>query len=106
MTEQPFTKNPKLDRFITNMEHSIDNIKETLLEHTGVHSQILEQTTTTNGKVASIQKWRERTNGVMISLLFLFPFLIAGLWWASSIILHNSIEDAVKSALSIYEIPQ
>lgn len=104
--EQPYTKNPKLDRFITNMEHSIESIKETLVEHTMVHAQILEQTTTTNGKVASIQKWRERTNGGLVALIFLFPFLLGGLWWVSSIVLQDTIEKAVESALTVYEMPQ
>lgn len=105
MTEQPYTNNPKLDRFITNMEHGIEGIKETLIEHTVVHSQILEQTTNTNGKVASIQKWRERANGIVLAVTFLFPFILGGLWWVSSIVLHNSIESAIQEALSVYEIP-
>lgn len=103
MTDQPYTKNPKLDRFITNMEHSIEDIKETLIEHTGVHAQILEQTTATNGKVGSIQKWREQMNGAIKVMVFIIPTVFGLMGWMAWEITH--FDSKIKEALSVYETP-
>lgn len=104
MNEQPFTKNPHLDRFLTNMSNAMDNITNKLDEHAEVHTQILEQTTATNGKVASIQKWRERMNGAVVVIVFLIPTLIGFIGWMAYQI--TTFDSQIQKALSVYEAPE
>lgn len=103
MPEQPFTKNPKLDRFLTNMDNAIAIITEKLDEHSEVHDKILEQTTATNGKVASIQRWRERMNGAIVVIVFLIPTLIGFMAWMAYEVTH--FDSKIQQALSVYEQP-
>lgn len=102
-SDQPFTKNAQLDRFLTNMDNALENLGTKLDEHAEVHSQILEQTTATNGKVASIQKWRERMNGAVLVIVFLLPTLIGLMSWMAYEI--TNFDDYVQDALTQYETP-
>lgn len=104
MSEQPFTKNPQLDRFLTNMDNAMANLDTKLDEHAQVHEQILQQTTATNGKVASIQKWRERMNGAVTVMVFLLPTLIGFIGWMAYEI--TTFDSQIQDALSVYESPQ
>ena len=103
MNDQPFTKNPHLDRFLTNMNNAMANLDNKLDEHAEVHEQILAQTTATNGKVASIQKWRERMNGAVLVIVFLLPTLIGLMSWMAYEI--TNFDDYVQQALKQYEVP-
>ena len=100
MSDQPFTKNAQLDRFLTNMDNAMSNICVKLDEHAEVHSQILEQTTTTNGKVASIQKWREQMKGAITVMVFLVPTIIGFMGWMAYEV--TQFDNYVQEALSAY----
>lgn len=74
------------------IDNHFKDVKETL-------ERIENQTTATNGKVASIQTWRERTNGaMMVVTTILVPILGWALWQVST------IDDTVKEVLSTYDI--
>lgn len=95
MTDTPFT-----NRELTTM---FDSITKKLDEHGDVHSQILEQVKTTNGKVAEIQRWRERMYGAMWAGGLLFSLVIFPLiGWA--IFEINSLDEKIANALDNYEI--
>jgi hypothetical protein len=101
--EQPYTKNAQLDRFLTNMDNAMADLSTKLDEHAEVHAQILEQTTTTNGKVASIQKWRERMSGAVAVMVFLVPTVLGFMGWMAYEI--TQFDEYVQEALSAYETP-
>ena len=101
--EQPYTKNPKLDRFLTGLEVSLSDVKGTLEDHTKVHTQILLQTTATNGKVADIQKWRERMSGAVVVCAFIIPTVFGMIGWMAYEITH--FDERIQDALSAYEQP-
>lgn len=78
----------------TKREHDLifNDIREALV-------RIETQTTTTNGKVADITKWRERvTGGLMAGSLIGLPIFI----WAVVTLrdLPNDIREAVKTEIS------
>lgn len=104
MQEQPFTKNPQLDRFLTNLNNTITGLDEKLDEHTVVHTKILAQTTATNGKIADIQKWRERMNGAVSVMIFVVPTILAFIGWMAYQI--TRFDDQIQEALSVYEVPE
>jgi len=104
MNDQPFTSDPKLDRFLTNLDNTIASLDEKLDEHTEVHTKILAQTTATNGKIADIQKWRERMNGAVSVMIFIVPTILAFIGWMAYQITH--FDDQIQQALSIYEVPE
>lgn len=115
MEEQPYTDNPTLDRFLTEMVAGIKDIQRTLSEHTDVHNDIAimvegcnEKLNYTNGKVGELIKWRERINGgSIVSGIFMSVIVIPILGWCvySLITLPERINQVVKDALVIYEIP-
>lgn len=95
MTDTPFT-----NRELTTM---FDSITKKLDDHADVHAQILEQVKTTNGKVAEIQRWRERMVGAMWAGSVLFSLVIFPLiGWA--IFEINSLDEKIANALDNYEI--
>ena len=102
-TEQPFTNNAQLDRFLTNMDNAMTRLSDKLDGHAEVHDKILQQTTATNGKVASIQKWRERLNGAIAVMIFLIPTILGFLGWMAYEISH--LDTKIHEALSVYEQP-
>lgn len=93
--EQPYS-----NREIKSM---IDGIIERLDAHTEVHSQILTQVTNTNGKVAEIQKWRERMVGAMWAGSILFTLVIFPLvtWMVVEI---STLNEKIAAALEDYEV--
>jgi len=74
--------------------------------HRGVETkldEILEQTTQTNGKVAEIQRWRERVTGATgVVVLILVPILGWGLWQLTKI--DEKVQNGMSAELSKYEI--
>lgn len=78
-------------------------LNEKLDDHTEVHTKILEQTTATNGKVAEIQRWRERMNGAVMVMVFIIPTLLGFIGWMAYEITH--FDDQIQDALSVYEVP-
>lgn len=91
---------PFTNREITAM---FDSIERKLDEHAEVHAQILEQVKATNGKVAEIQRWRERmigaawVGGVVVTVI-----IIPLATWA--VLVVNSIDKKIVEALDNYEI--
>lgn len=78
-----------------------------LKSHDSVHNQILSQTTATNGKVADIQKWRERISGGIVVAAFVIPTffgVIGGVigWLAYQV---TTFDEKIQEALSVYEVP-
>jgi hypothetical protein len=78
-------------------------IEESLRSHDNVHNAILSQTTATNGKVANIQKWRERMNGGIIVAAFVIPTFFGVLGWMAYQI--TIFDEKIQEALSVYERP-
>jgi hypothetical protein len=78
-------------------------IEEMLRSHDDVHNAILSQTTTTNGKVADIQKWRERMSGGIIVCAFVIPTFFGVIGWMAYQI--TNFDKQVQEALSVYESP-
>lgn len=105
MPEQPYTENPQLDRFLTNIKDGMN------AGFGGVNSRL----DTLNGKVAAheatnneFSKWRERVNGGMLaSGVFMTVIVIPILLWAvwSLVNFKDSMRAEIKDALSIYEVP-
>lgn len=87
--EQPFK-----NREITQM---FDEVTETL-------KRIETQTTNTNGKVAEIQKWRERVNGGVLVAVFVLPTFFTVIGWMAYQI--TTFDKQIQEALSVYEVPQ
>lgn len=78
----------------TNRElmHFIKDIKENV-------SDIKFQTTTTNGKVAEIQKWKERMmGGIYVIMIILLPILSWALYQISTI--DQKVQNGVSTVLS------
>lgn len=76
-----------------------DSLKQTLDAHTDVHTQILDHVKATNGKVAEIQKWRERMVGAMwaggiLCTVVILPLLT----WA--ILEVNSLDEQINTAVT------
>lgn len=98
MTEAPFTNR--------ELQGMFEEIKEKLNSHTTVHIEILNQVKSTNGKVAEIQKWRERINGALqaagvLCILIILPFIIWFISWSFNRI--NSIDEIVAKSLNDYQ---
>jgi hypothetical protein len=69
--------------------------------------RIESQTVLTNGKVADINKWRERANGgAMVAGIFMSVIVIPILAWAIYVLvnIHTTIQQSVDAALSVYNI--
>lgn len=115
MEKQPYTDNPTLDRFLTEMVGGIHDIKNTLESHTGVHNNIMDavgksnnKLDYTNGKVGELIKWRERINGGMaVAGVFMSIIVIPILAWSvySLVRLPQTIQESIQEALVVYEIP-
>jgi hypothetical protein len=91
---------PFKNREITAM---FSRIEELLNSHTEVHKQILTQTTNTNGKVADIQKWRERVSGGIVVCAFVIPTFFGVIGWMAYQI--TTFDKQIQEALSVYEVP-
>lgn len=70
-------------------------------------SEIIKQTNKTNGSVADINKWRERTNGMFIaSGIFMTMVVMPILAWAIFVLVNiqSVIHDSIDSALAAYDL--
>ena len=101
--EEPFT-NREIKGFF-------DNIKELLVGHATVHSEILSQVKLTNGKVILNTAYRNYLTGAVgVILVILVPVLF---WAVSTIVevqantanLDILVSQAVQDALTVYETP-
>lgn len=95
MPEQDFTNREINDKF--------NNLMSKLDAHTIVHSQILNAVNETNGKVADVQKWRERMNGGSLVASFFFAVLVIPiLTWAVYTLAHieTIIDESVTKTVS------
>jgi hypothetical protein len=95
MTEQAY-QNREIKAMFERLDEKLDN-------HSKVHGLILDQTTATNGKVAEIQKWKERVMGGFyvassLGVTIILPLLI----WA--IVEVNDIENKIVKSLNNYQI--
>lgn len=106
-SREPSFSNREITAMFETITQKLDfhssSINTKLDEHNVVHGEILRETRATNGKVASIQRWREQMNGAIKVLAFIIPTIFALLGWMSYEIIH--IDDRIQEALSIYEIP-
>jgi hypothetical protein len=76
-----------------------DSLKETLDAHTDVHAQILENVKATNGKIADIQRWRERVVGAMWAGGILCTVVVLPLvTWA--ILEVNTLDEQINKSVS------
>jgi hypothetical protein len=75
----------------------------------GVHEKldsILMQTTKTNGKVADIQRWRERANGMAVVLMIVtLPIISWALLKVADLeqTIRSEVEYSISATLSNYE---
>lgn len=78
------------------LEHYFKDFGDTL-------KRIENQTTATNGKVADIQRWRERTTGAAgVVLIVVVPLLAWGLYKVANI--KDEIQRGVSAELSKYDV--
>lgn len=92
MPEEPYKNREIVEMF--------EDVKKDLTE-------IKVQTTTTNGKVADINKWRERMNGgAVVAGFFMTTIVLPILGWAIYVLVNvnNTIHKSVDEAISAYQI--
>ena len=109
MPEQPYTEDPRLDRFLTEMSVAMKEIKYTLEEHTGTHEKILEQTMKTNGRVTKLENEnlaRRSVNKVLIFLtLPVLGIFMSYLTWIGLEVVNipKTIADTLENYVLIEE---
>lgn len=103
----------EIDNYIKAVENSFIEVKQKLddvhNENLSAHSRLDENQKITNGKIADIQKWRERANGAAWALGIVTTVIIVPLLtWAFVTIqkIPEKINEGIMSALSNYEITQ
>lgn len=105
MEAQPFTDNPHLDRFLTEMSGDMKDIQKTLLEQNEVHEKILAQTLKTNGRVTALETdvaTRRSTNRIISYIVLpLVGILVSVIGWLS-IQVYN-MDDKFADALENYQ---
>jgi hypothetical protein len=88
--------NREVDSFLNRQEEAHKLFAVTL-------SRIEIQTKETNGKVAEIQRWRERMTGAgYITLLVVLPLMSWALYQVTQI--NDKVRVGVREALSSYEV--
>lgn len=114
MSEEPYS-NRELKEMFTSQDEKSETFHNNLMQRMDVFEsntstsliRIEEQTKKTNGSVADINKWRERTNGIMIaSGVFMTMVVIPILGWALYVLVNlpNTVHKAVDQSLSAYNI--
>ena len=114
MSESPF-KNREVKELFKAADERADAFHDKLMERMNVFEtnttdsldRIEQQTIATNGKVADINKWRERANGAGIAVsIFMSVIVMPILAWSIFTLVNvdSAIDSAVDKALSAYEI--
>lgn len=108
MPNQPYTQDPQLDRFLTELSGSMSDIKKTLDGHTEVHEEILAQTKKTNGRVTTLENEnlaRRSVNKVLIFIAVpIFGMLMSYLTWIGLQVV--SIDRTISEALESYQLEE
>jgi len=89
-----------------NIKEGFQRIEDKLTDHTKVHEAILTQTTNTNGKVAEIQRWRERLMGGAAVAAFFFTFVILPIVvWAVLTVrdIDTTVRTEIETAFDNYD---
>lgn len=103
--------NREIDGFMKDIQHNFDDVNKKLSEmhdeNVKSHTILDKNQKETNGKVADIQRWRERMKGASWTLGITTTIVIIPiLTWAFIAIskIPEKIDQGIKSALSVYNI--
>lgn len=96
MEEKDYS-NREIDAMFTALQNSLDRIENKILP------EIIGHVKTTNGKVASIQRFKERTiGGVIVISIVVLPLLSWGLYQIAN--LDERIRTGISIELEKYEV--
>lgn len=90
----------EIDTYFKDVSENFEVVHDTL-------KQIKDQTTMTNGKVAELQKWRERWTGASWAIGIVATVIIIPLasWLFITVSkIDSKIDKSIKNALSEYDI--